>query len=303
VRAAPGKWTHGVAVGATGARRFRLYAPPGAQPSAPLPLVVMLHGCGQDGAAFARSTRLHLLAAREGFLVLYVEQDRLAQPQGCWNWFDTRSGRAFGEAALILAAIDQVCARHGADAARVAVAGLSAGASMAGLLATRYPHRFKAVVMHSGVAPGVARSTVTALRAMQGHGPIVPAPPALPPGVETPALMVIHGSADGVVAPRNARITAQCWADAGGARLATVRTVRRGQRYPMTMTDFKLRSRVVVTLCEIAGLAHAWSGGAAGQPYSDPKGPDAARMLWAFAARAFRAAAAVPEPSQSAAKQ
>lgn len=300
VRTTTGKWISGVAVGATGARRFRLYAPPGAHRSAPLPLVVMLHGCGQDGAAFARSTRLHALAAREGFLVLYVEQDRLAQPQGCWNWFDTRSGRAFGEAALIIAAIDQACARHGADAARVAVAGLSAGASMAGVLATRYPQRFKAVVMHSGVAPGVARSTVTALRAMQGRGTVEP---ILPEGVPLPALLVIHGSADGVVAPRNARATAQCWADAAGARIATARTVRRGQRFSVTVTDFKLRSRVVVTLCEINGLAHAWSGGAAGQPYSDPKGPDAARMLWAFAARAFRAAAAVPQRCQSAAKQ
>jgi poly(3-hydroxybutyrate) depolymerase len=41
----------------------------------------------------------------------------------------------------------------------------------------------------------------------------------------------------------------------------------------------------------VAGLGHAWSGGAAGQPYSDPKGPDAARMVWAFALRQFGAAA------------
>ena len=92
-----------------------------------LPLMVMLHGCGQDAKTFAASTRMNVVAARERFLVLYPEQDRLANAQGCWNWFDTRSGRAYGEAALIMAAIDQVCLLHGADRDRVAVAGLSAG--------------------------------------------------------------------------------------------------------------------------------------------------------------------------------
>jgi poly(3-hydroxybutyrate) depolymerase len=42
----------------------------------------------------------------------------------------------------------------------------------------------------------------------------------------------------------------------------------------------------------VQGLGHAWSGGAAGQPYSDPRGPDASRMIWAFAARAFAQAQA-----------
>jgi poly(3-hydroxybutyrate) depolymerase len=66
-----------------------------------LPLMVMLHGCGQDAKNFAMSTRMNRIAARERFLVLYPEQDRLANAQGCWNWFDTTSGRAYGEAALI----------------------------------------------------------------------------------------------------------------------------------------------------------------------------------------------------------
>jgi len=37
-----------------------------------------------------------------------------------------------------------------------------------------------------------------------------------------------------------------------------------------------------------AELGHAWSGGAAKQPFSDALGPDASRMAWAFAARQFR---------------
>ena len=47
-----------------------------------LPLMVMLHGCGQDAKTFAASTRMNVVAARERFLVLYPEQDRLSNAKG-----------------------------------------------------------------------------------------------------------------------------------------------------------------------------------------------------------------------------
>ena len=146
----PGEWISGLVAGTAGVRRFRLYRPPGIVPGERLPLVVMLHGCGQTADGFAASTRMHRIAARERFLVLYPEQDRLANSKGCWNWFDTDSGRAYAECRLILQSIDQVCLLHGGDRGRVAVMGLSAGASMAGLLATRHPGRFRAVVIAFG---------------------------------------------------------------------------------------------------------------------------------------------------------
>ena len=289
--AGAGVSARGVAVGPAGARRYELFKPPGARKAAPLPLLVMLHGCAQDANAFAASTRMNRLAATEGFLVLWPEQNKLANSQGCWNWFDTRSGRAFKEAASIVAAIDQVCALHGADPARVAVAGLSAGASLAALLATRYPERFKAVAMHSGIAPGAAQSAPTALAAMQGRRAPAALQKTLAGGGDAPALpplLVIHGSADAIVRPSNGRAAAQVWADASGAIASAPRGVQRGQRYAVAVTEFKRKGHIAVSLCEVAGLGHAWSGGAAGQPYSDAKGPDASRMVWAFALRQFR---------------
>jgi poly(hydroxyalkanoate) depolymerase family esterase len=229
-----GAWLPGVALSAAGARRFRLYRPPDVTAGERLPLMVMLHGCGQDANSFAASTRMNRVAQRERFLVLYPEQDRLSNPQGCWNWYDTSSGRAFGEAALILKAIDQVCLLYPVDRTRVVIAGLSAGASMAALLASRHPDRFKAVAAHNGQA------------------------------------------------------AAQVWADAAGAKPGAVRRVQRGARYPMSVTDFKRRGSTVATLVLIDQLAHAWSGGAASQPFSDARGPDASRMAWAFAARQLR---------------
>jgi poly(hydroxyalkanoate) depolymerase family esterase len=160
-------------------------------------LLVMLHGCGQDANACASSTRMNRVASRARFFVLYPEQDRLANPQGCWNCFDTASGRAQAEAALIMLAIDQVCLVHAVDRSRVAIAGLSAGASMAALLAALHPDRFKAVAMHSGIPPGVAHSTLSALAAMRGRGGAssVAATP-LARAVTWPSLLVIQGQCD-----------------------------------------------------------------------------------------------------------
>jgi poly(hydroxyalkanoate) depolymerase family esterase len=251
--------------------------------------MVMLHGCGQDAATFARSTRMNGVAAREGFMVLYPEQDRLANAQGCWNWFDTRSGRAAAEASLIMNAIDQVCLLYPVDAGRVAIAGLSAGASMAALLATLHPARFRAVVAHSGIPPGTAHSGLSALGAMGGRRNAAPVDAVPPMGARNwPPLLVIHGGTDRVVAASNAQAAVQLWAGAAGARAAPARCVQRGRRYPMVVTEYRRGARdTVATLVEIAPLGHAWSGGADAESHSDGRGPDASRMAWAFAARQF----------------
>mgnify|MGYP006138059993 CR=1 FL=1 len=62
---------------ATDGRDYKLYIPPQAGRH-PLPLVVMLHGCGQDPDGFAGDTRMNELAERETFLVAYPEQDSAA---------------------------------------------------------------------------------------------------------------------------------------------------------------------------------------------------------------------------------
>ena len=310
----------GIAIGMTGAQRYQLYKPPGATRAERLPLVVMLHGCTQDGAAIAASSRMNSVAARGRFMVLYPQQNRMANAQGCWNWFDTRNGRAQREADAIAEAISQVCLTQPVDPNRIAIAGFSAGAGMAALLATRQPGQFKAVVMHSGIGPGVAQSSATALNAMRGRragGPLS----SLPGDGPLPALLVIQGTADPVVARSNGASAAQRWAALASAqqdarlRDKTVtesdaetitraeasaisavnasqpRTVQRGKRRSATVTDFRIGvrgdARIVATLCEVNGLGHAWSGGAPGLPYSDPTGPDASRMVWAFAARQF----------------
>lgn len=281
-----GDWIAGQAIGPAGLRRFFLFRPAGVRDDERLPLLVMLHGCGQTAASFARSTRMNRLAARERFLVLYPEQDRTANPQGCWNWYDTRNYHADAEAGTLMAAIDQACLLYPVDRDAVAVAGLSAGASIAALLAVSHPQRFRALAMHAGVPPGHAHSAAGALAAMHGRRlPAAGRAPAAEGGAgNRPPLLVIHGREDLVVSPRNAQAAAAQWAAALGAVPGEARIVQRGARRPMTVTDFRRGRQLCVRLCEVDGLGHAWSGGQAGEAFSDASGPDASRLIWRFVA-------------------
>ncbi|ASJ72420.1 hypothetical protein IMCC3135_11650 [Granulosicoccus antarcticus IMCC3135] len=281
-----GDWIKGHAIGAGGPRRYCLFRPHGVSADESLPLLVMLHGCSQNAPDFALSTRMNTIAARSRALVLYPEQDLRFNPQGCWNWYDTKSGQANAEAATLMSIINQVCIRYPVNREAVAIAGFSAGASMAALLATLHPARFRAVAMHSGVPPGSARSAASAVAAMRGLQRST-APGGLHPW---PPLLIAHGRRDRVVAISNAHAAAQLWASSLGARESTPRKVQRGKRYTSTVTDFRAGRRIVVSLNEIDKLGHSWSGGDSKQRFSDAAGPDTSRLIWSFFERQMRAA-------------
>ena len=269
-----------------GARRYYLFTPPQLAQGERHPLLVMLHGCQQSAREFSASTRMNQLAAQEGFIVVYPEQDRFANGQGCWNWYGSSSGQASREVASILTAIDHACVRHSIDANRIVIAGFSAGASMAARVAIHQPERFAAVVMHSGVDPALAHSTATALAAMRGS------PRRMKSSVthkylNLPPLLVLQGGVDRIVGKANGMRAASAWAAHRDAAAGAPRLSRRGQRHPVTSMDWVIKNRIAASLSEVSGLGHAWSGGAASQEFSDPRGPDASRMVWAFAKRQF----------------
>src|SRR5438105_2968772 len=188
-----------------GTRRYKLFVPKG-HPGRPLPLLVMLHGCTQSPDDFAQGTRMNQLAEEEGYYVVYPAQSARDNPTKCWNWF--RPGdqcRDRGEPAIIAELTRHVVRAHRLNPARVYVAGLSAGAAMAVILARTHPDIYAAAGIHSGLPYGSAHDIRSAFAAMkQGNGSSVAgnnsADQAL--GAPVPAI-IFHGDRDVVVDARN----------------------------------------------------------------------------------------------------
>jgi poly(hydroxyalkanoate) depolymerase family esterase len=262
-RPAPGRFTRRIFVMRAGTRFYHLYLPKLYRGQA-LPLVVMLHGCKQTSEDFAAGTRMNQAADELGFIVVYPAQAWRANVERCWNWFRERDQqRDGGEPAIIAGITRQVIARYNVDRRRVYIAGLSAGGSMAAIMATTYPELYAAVGIHSGLPYASARGAATAVAAMRYKRLGAAAPlPAMP-------TIVFHGDGDTTVHPSNSD-----YAIAEGT-LETVTAEAGGRSYTRTRCP-GLEHWVV------HGAGHAWSGGDGAASYADPKGPDATGEMLRF---------------------
>jgi poly(hydroxyalkanoate) depolymerase family esterase len=285
-------------------RQYKLFVPPQAAQRA-LPLVVMLHGCKQNPDDFAAGTDMNRLAAEQGFCVLYPAQAQDANPSRCWNWFKhSHQERGRGEPAVIASMTQAVVRERGLDPLRVYIAGLSAGGAMAAIVGGAYPEVFAAVGVHSGLAPGAARSLPEALMAMNG-GVAAAANPAAPsaagmanlpfgapgagPGKSLPQpVIVFHGDMDRTVHPRNgdevvkAALGGLQHADAAAGAPAVEQGVSaHGRRYTRHLHR-RESGEVSAEHWLVHGAGHAWSGGRQAGSYTDAAGPDASREMLRF---------------------
>jgi poly(3-hydroxybutyrate) depolymerase len=270
---------------------YHLYVPSKAH-RGPLPVVVLLHGCRQTPDDLSAGTRMNALAEREGFIVAYPQQPLRRQVQRCWQWFDLGAAEGGREAQAVAALIDALAARQDVREREIYLAGMSAGAAMAAVVALRYPAKVAAAAMHSGVVIGAADTPHGGLRAMQQGSAAEPswlldAAGVTPGGPEMPAL-VIHGLADDAVHPVNGRLLARQFLAYNGLEdrfagtpalppVPETETPGRSHEY-----RFGRRSRDLVTLMEVEGLDHAWSGGDPSYGYHSDIGPDASTMMWRF---------------------
>lgn len=270
-----------VHAGEAGRRRYKLYLPACARSAeragAPLPLVVMLHGCSQTPDDFAAGTRMNALAEEFGFLVAYPEQPRDSNRSRCWNWYKrSDQGRGSGEPALIAGIARAILSEHGADPARVYVAGLSAGGAAAATVGAAYPDLFAAIGVHSGLAAGAAHDAVSGMLAMT-HGA-----PGARPSVAVPTI-VFHGEADVVVNPSNGRyVTARALVAFPPLTRTEKRARAPGGRFYTRTVHRTASGKPVAEHWVVEEAGHAWSGGSPAGSFSDPAGPDASRAMVRF---------------------
>lgn len=271
---------------------FHLYIPAHTAHQAPMPLLVMLHGCRQNADSFAQGTRMNRLADRHGFAVLYPEQSLHANPMGCWNWFSQVTMSGAGEAAMLVRMIDLLITRYAFDSRRVYVAGMSAGGAMARVLAVCYPHLFAACASHSGVMYRAAASGLQAFTVLKKGSRASPVDTARRAarvqsrGPRFVPTLIIQGMADEIVNPVNAAQTllqAETLAKADGFHGMQELTIQReAAGRPYSLREQCTGGVAMIREVLVKDLRHAWSGGDDSLPFNDAHGPDASAMIWEF---------------------
>lgn len=242
-----------------GALRALSYVPAHA-PRNP-PLVVVLHGCTQNAVDYDRGAGWSQLADELGFALLFPEQRRSNNLNLCFNWYEpANSRRGKGEPLSIKQMIDTMIGRHGVDASRVYVNGLSAGGAMTSVMLATYPELFAGGAIIAGLPYGAASSIPEAFDRMRGHGG--PDSAGLEASVRAasphrgpwPSLSVWHGSADHIVDSSNGEAILKQWQMVHGVSLKPDWTGE-VEGYPYRLWS-DADGRAVIEDYRITGMGH-----------------------------------------------
>ncbi len=207
-----------------GALQMQVYAP--VRLRAGRPLIVVLHGCGQNAASFAADAGWLALAQQYRLALLLPEQTYANNRARCFNWFrpdDARRGS--GETMSIRQMIRSAAKRFGSDPRRIFVVGFSAGGGMAASLLAAYPALFAAGGVVAGMPVGCANTSMGAMLHMR-RADTCRTRMALADDVRRaarsrsrrywPRLSIWQGERDRTVDPGNAEALAAQWSELHG---------------------------------------------------------------------------------------
>ena len=221
-------------------------------------LIVLLHGCVQQGELLAEQSGLLSLAQKKKFSLLIPQQSQNNNIKGCFNWFSTQDiEKNQGESLSIKNMINTVNTDH--HFSNIYIIGLSAGGAMASSMVVNYPELFTAGAIVAGLPYPCADNLITAIACMRS-GPsqtaeqltsLVKQLNKVQP--KWPALSIFTGLNDAVVNPKNSQQLAIHWAQL--TESAPQANISKYQGYQVSQWQGKNKN-INVELIEIENMGH-----------------------------------------------
>ncbi|MCJ8318359.1 MAG: PHB depolymerase family esterase [Colwellia sp.] len=180
-------------------------------------VVVLLHGCVQNGEELAMQSGFAELAKEHNFALLIPQQKQSNNVKSCFNWFSEQDSlKNQGEVLSIKNMVMTLKTKTKVN--DVYIAGLSAGGAMTSALLVHYPELFSAGAVVAGLPYPCANNLAKAISCMR-NGPsqstselVALVKPLKKTIHQWPRLLVITGNEDVVVNPKNATSLALQWA-------------------------------------------------------------------------------------------
>ncbi len=222
-------------------------------------LVVLLHGCVQNGERFAEESGFLTLAKQHQFNLLIPQQQASNNVQSCFNWFSPQDiSKDKGELQSLKHMI--LAAKATTQSTHVYIAGLSAGGAMANVLLATYPELFNGGAIIAGIPYPCADSLTKAISCMRS-GPSQPADHLAQDVlqlhkkslVNLPPLTIWTGNADKVVNPKNSQYLAKQWAQLNQQPLSVDKTNAGGFKRTHWLTH---DDKVHIELIELEKIGH-----------------------------------------------
>ncbi len=155
-------------------RNYHIHVPPGYNGKTPMPMVMLLHGHGQDGKTIAQHTKFNEMADREGFIAVYPDARSWAGRDD-WRAWDTNNGlvppgsRA-DDVSFIRKMIEKAEETYAIDPKRIFLAGLSNGGMMSFRAAGDLSDKIAAIAIVSGAMSGNEPSPKSPISVLNIHG-------------------------------------------------------------------------------------------------------------------------------------